>query len=93
MNIPHQQENISLLEKSMKEVESMVYWHKIHTPLIIDNLWPKVIHTSIKRGQNYLLNHIGIKIPLVIIYADLVGSTKMSMTLPTDNLVSLNHSF
>jgi class 3 adenylate cyclase len=93
MNIPHQQENISLLEKSMKEVESMVYWYKIHTPLIIDNLWPKVIHTSIKRGQNYLLNHIGIKIPLVIMYADLVGSTKMSMTLPTDNLVSLIRAF
>jgi len=93
MNIPHQQENISLLEKRMKEVESMVYWYKIHTPLIFDNLWPKVINTSIKRGQNYLLNHIGIKIPLVIMYADLVGSTKMSMTLPTDNLVSLIRAF
>ncbi len=55
MNIPHQQENISLLEKSMKEVESMVYWYKIHTPLIIDNLWPKVIHTSIKRGKTTFL--------------------------------------
>lgn len=93
MNMPHQQENISLLEKRMKEVESMVYWYKIHTPLIFDNLWPKVINTSIKRGQNYLLNHIGIKIPIVIMYADLVGSTKMSMTLPTDNLVSLIRAF
>ena len=88
-----QLENISLLEKSMKEEESMAYWYKIHTPLILDNLWPKMIHTSIRRGQNFLLNHIGSKIPLVIIYADLVGSTNMSMTLPVDNLVTLIRAF
>ena len=88
-----QLENISLLEKSMKEEESMAYWYKIHTPLILDNLWPKMIHTSIRRGQNFLLNHIGSKIPLIIIYADLVGSTNMSMTLPVDNLVTLIRAF
>jgi adenylate cyclase len=93
MDIPHKQENISLLEKSMKEEESMVYWYKTHTPLILDNLWPKVIHTSVRRGQNYLLDHISTKIPIIIIYADLVGSTKMSMTLPIDNLVSIVRIF
>jgi ferritin-like metal-binding protein YciE len=65
---PRQHENISLLEKSMQEEESMAYWYKIHTPLILDNLWPKMIHTSIRRGQNFLLNHIGSKIPLIIVY-------------------------
>jgi adenylate cyclase len=92
-DMPRQHENISLLEKSMQEEESMVYWYKIHTPLILDNLWPKMIHTSIRRGQNFLLNHISSKIPLIIIYADLVGSTNMSMTLPVDNLVTLIRAF
>jgi adenylate cyclase len=90
---PRQHENISLLEKSMQEEEAMAYWYKLHTPLILDNLWPKMIHTSIRRGQNFLLNHISSKIPLVIIYADLVGSTNMSMTLPVDNLVTLIRAF
>ena len=90
---PRQHENISLLEKSMQEEESMAYWYKIHTPLILDNLWPKMIHTSIRRGQNFLLKHISSKIPLIIIYADLVGSTNMSMTLPVDNLVTLIRAF
>ena len=63
MDMPRKHENISLLEKSMQEEESMVYWYKIHTPLILDNLWPKMIHTSVRRGQNFLLNHISSKIP------------------------------
>ena len=93
MDIPYKQESLSLLEKSMREEELMVYWYKTHTPLILDNLWPKVIHTTVRRGQNYLLDHISTKIPIVIIYADLVGSTKMSMTLPIDNLVSIVRIF
>ena len=93
MDIPYKQENLSLLEKSMREEELMVYWYKTHTPLILDNLWPKVIHTSVRRGQNFLLDHISTKIPIIIIYADLVGSTKMSMTLPIDNLVSIVRIF
>lgn len=93
MKIPHQQENLSLLEKSMKEEESMVYWYKMHTPLILDNLWPKVIHTSIRRGQKFLLNYTNKKIPLIIMYADLVGSTNMSMTIPVDNLVTIIRAF
>ena len=92
-DMPRQDESISLLEKSMQQEESMVYWYKIHTPLILDNLWPKMIHTSVRRGQNFLLNHISSKIPLIIIYADLVGSTKMSMTLPVESLVTIIRAF
>jgi len=77
----------------MKEEESMIYWYKTHTPLILDNLWPKVTHTSIRRGQSFLLNHTSTKIPLIIMYADLVGSTNMSMTLSKDNLVSIIRAF
>ena len=90
---PQQHEITFLLEKSMQEEESMAYWYKIHTPLILDNLWPKMIHTSIRRGQKFLLNHVSSKIPLIIIYADLVGSTRMSMTLPIDNLVTIIRAF
>jgi adenylate cyclase len=90
---PQQHEITFLLEKSMQEEESMAYWYKIHTPLILDNLWPKMIHTSIRRGQKFLLDHISSKIPLIIIYADLVGSTRMSMTLPIDNLVTIIRAF
>jgi adenylate cyclase len=93
MDRPRKRENISLLEKSMQEEESMAYWYKMHTPLILDNLWPNMIHTSIRRGQNFLLNHISSKIPLVVIYADLVGSTNMSMTLPVNNLVTIIRAF
>ena len=92
-DLPQQHEITFLLEKSMQEEESMAYWYKIHTPLILDNLWPKMIHTSIRRGQKFLLNHINSKIPLIIIYADLVGSTRMSMTLPIDNLVTIIRAF
>ena len=35
MNISHQEENLSLLENSMKEEESKAYWYKTHTPLIL----------------------------------------------------------
>jgi class 3 adenylate cyclase len=90
---PQQHEITFLLEKSMQEEESMAYWYKIHTPLILDNLWPKMIHTSIRRGQKFLLNHVSSKIPLIIIYADLVGSTRMSMTLPIDNLITIIRAF
>jgi adenylate cyclase len=92
-DLPQQHEIILLLEQSMREEESMAYWYKIHTPLILDNLWPRIIHTSIKRGQNFLLNHISSKIPLIIMYADLVGSTTMSMTMPVEKLVAIIRAF
>jgi adenylate cyclase len=92
-DLPQQHEITLLLEQSMREEESMAYWYKIHTPLILDNLWPKIIHTSIKRGQNFLINHISSKIPLIIIYADLVGSTTMSMTMSVEKLVAIIRAF
>ena len=92
-DLPQQHEITLLLEQSMREEESMTYWYKIHIPLILDNLWPGIIHTSTKRGQNFLLNHIISKIPLIIMYADLVGSTTMSMTMPVEKLVAIIRAF
>jgi hypothetical protein len=34
-DMPRQLENISLLEKSIQEEESMAYWYKMNTPLIL----------------------------------------------------------
>jgi adenylate cyclase len=92
-DMPQQHEITLLLEQSVQEEESMAYWYKIHEPLVIDKLWPKMIYASIRRGQKFLLNHVSSKIPLIIIYADLVGSTTMSMTLSIDKLVDVIRVF
>ena len=46
-------------------------------------------NTSIKRGQDFLLNHVDSKLSLVVMYADLVGSTKMSMTIPVERMAKI----
>ena len=63
-----------------------------------DRLWKALkrryqYDVSLERGQKYLLNHVSSKIPLVIMYADLVGSTNMSMTLPADKLTTIIRAF
>jgi adenylate cyclase len=50
-------------------------------------------NTSIDKGQRFLLRHVNSKIHLVIMYADMVGSTKMSMTLPTEKVVTIIKAF
>jgi class 3 adenylate cyclase len=63
-----------------------------------DRLWRALkrrfqYDVSIQPGQEFLLNHVSTKIPLVITYADLVGSTNMSMTLPADKLTTIIRAF
>lgn len=59
-----------------------------------DRLW-SVLHerykynTSIIRGQKFLLNHVDSKLSLIVLYADLVGSTKMSMQLPVEKMAKI----
>lgn len=50
-------------------------------------------NTSIKRSQEFFHKHVSSRIPLVIMCADLVGSTKMSMTLPAEKLVTIIRTF
>jgi adenylate cyclase len=50
-------------------------------------------NTSIKYGQDFLHEHVSSKMSLVIMFVDLVGSTKMSMTLPADKLVTIIRAF
>jgi hypothetical protein len=49
--------------------------------------------SSLKDSQTFLFNHVNSKISLVIMYADLVGSTNMSMTLPVDKMVTIIRAF
>lgn len=63
-----------------------------------DRLWRALkrrfqYDVSLEPGQDYLRNHVSSKIPLVIMYADLVGSTNMSMTLPADKLTTIIRAF
>jgi adenylate cyclase len=63
-----------------------------------DRLWRALkrrfqYDVSLQSGQEFLLNHVSTKIPLVITYADLVGSTNMSMTLPADKLSTIIRAF
>jgi class 3 adenylate cyclase len=63
-----------------------------------DRLWRALkrrfqYDSTLKPGQDYLLSHVSSKTPLVILYADLVGSTNMSMTLPIDKLVTIIRAF
>ncbi|MGB9168400.1 MAG: adenylate/guanylate cyclase domain-containing protein [Nitrososphaeraceae archaeon] len=63
-----------------------------------ERLW-SVLHeryqynTSIKRAQDFLLNHVDSKLSLVVMYADLVGSTKMSMALPVEKMAKIIKAF
>jgi adenylate cyclase len=49
--------------------------------------------SSLKDSQTFLLNYVNSKISLVIMYADLVGSTNMTMTLPVDKMVTIIRAF
>jgi hypothetical protein len=53
-----------------------------------------IINTSqIQILVEFLLNYINSKIPPIIIYTDLVGSTNTSMTLPVDKMVAIILAF
>ncbi len=49
--------------------------------------------SNLRPAQDFLLDHVNSKISLVVMYADLVGSTNMSMTLPIDKMVTIIRGF
>ncbi|CAN5858168.1 hypothetical protein BH23THE1_BH23THE1_08810 [soil metagenome] len=49
--------------------------------------------SNLKAAQKFLLDFVNTKVPLVILYADLVGSTKMSMSLPVRSMVTIIRAF
>ena len=83
-----------------KKSDNSSYWNKdifdLKTLFMLrqDRLWNVLherykYHTSIKRGQKFLLKHVDSKLDLVVMYADLVGSTKMSMYLPVEKMAKI----
>lgn len=49
--------------------------------------------SNLEPAQNFLLDHVNSRISLVVMYADLVGSTNMNMTLPVDKMVTIIRGF
>ena len=49
--------------------------------------------SNLRAAQKFLLDFVNTKVPLVIMYADLVGSTKMSMSLPDRSMVTIIRAF
>ena len=63
-----------------------------------DRLWRALkeryyYDTSVKHSQDFLSKHVSSKMPLLIMYVDLVGSTQMSMTLSVEKLVTIIRAF
>ena len=63
-----------------------------------DRMWKALLgryqyDSSLKDSQDFLFNHVNSKVSFVIMYVDLVGSTKMSMTLPVDKMVTIIRAF
>ncbi len=90
-DIIYNKSNSSSNETEIFDLKTLVHLRQ-------DRLWGAIkeryrYNTSIKRGQNYLIKHVDTKVSLVVMYADLVGSTKMSMTLPVEKLVTVIRAF
>ena len=49
--------------------------------------------SSLKDSQGFLFKYVNSRLSLVIMYADLVGSTNMTMTLPVDKMVTIIRAF
>jgi adenylate cyclase len=49
--------------------------------------------SSLMDSQDFLIKYVNSKVSLVIMYADLVGSTNMTMTLPVDKMVTIIRAF
>lgn len=95
-------QNKGILDMMMKDSPPAPVSESVDSETLVsmtqDRLWKALkrrfqYDSTIKPGQEYLLNHVSSKIPLVILYVDLVGSTNMSMTLPIDKLVTIIRAF
>jgi len=87
-NISQSTGNIRYLKnKAIYDIQTLSLQRKNTSLNVLDENYQYNI--SIKRGQDFLLNHIDSKLSLVVMYADLVGSTKMSMYLPVERMAKI----
>ncbi len=82
---------INLKENSILDYKTLCNLRQDRLGNVLDERYH--YNTSIKKGQRFLLQHVNSKVDLVIMYADMVGSTKLSMKLPTEKLVTIIKAF
>jgi adenylate cyclase len=85
-------------EKKSKVESDAIYDTDTQIKQTQDRIWKALkrryqYDSNLDSGQNFLKNHVNSKIPLVILYVDLVGSTNLSMTIPVDKLVTIIRAF
>ena len=86
------------LSSSTEAISPLVVDAKTLVTQTQDRMWKALegrylYDSSLKDSQAFLFNHVNSKMSFVIMYADLVGSTKMSMTLPVDKMVTIIRAF
>ena len=91
-NISQSNRNIiSIKNKAIFDLQTLYLQRKNTLWNVLHDNYPYNI--SIKRGQDFLLNHVDSKLSLVVMYADLVDSTKMSMVLPVERMAKIIKAF
>ncbi len=85
------EKNIELKENSVLDFKTLSNLRRGRLESVLSERYQ--YNTSIERGQRFLLQHVNSKLDLVIMYADMVGSTTMSMTLPTEKVVTIIKAF
>ena len=91
-NLLERYDNPQLTSKYIFDLQTLYSLRQNRILDILDNKRYQY-DTSLKRGQEFLLNHINSRISLVVMYVDLVDSTEMSRDLPIDKLVTIIRAF
>jgi adenylate cyclase len=93
MGVEHSKNKISAEASGLQIVDTQTLVSQTQ-----DRMWKALkgnyrYDSSLKDSQGFLFNYVNSKVSLVIMYADLVGSTNMSMTLPVDKMVTIIRAF
>jgi adenylate cyclase len=93
MGVDHSKNKVSAVTPGLQIVDTQTLVSQTQ-----DRMWKALkgnyrYDSSLKDSQGFLFNHVNSKVSLVIMYADLVGSTNMSMTLPVDKMVTIIRAF
>jgi adenylate cyclase len=93
MGVDHSKNKVSAVTPGLQIVDTQTLVSQTQ-----DRMWKALkgnyrYDSSLKDSQGFLFNYVNSKVSLVIMYADLVGSTNMSMTLPVDKMVTIIRAF
>jgi adenylate cyclase len=93
MGVDHSKDKLSAVTPGLQIVDTQTLVSQTQ-----DRMWKALkgnyrYDSSLKDSQGFLFNYVNSKVSLVIMYADLVGSTNMSMTLPVDKMVTIIRAF